>query len=109
MRVNMKRLFQVRSTILASVIGGALSVAAGAYAADSMESHLAKCETELQALYGDDMRARMIKAKTYKGNHKMRFKVYPAGQPSTVIECAGAETAEQAVILRSQSGEVLNP
>lgn len=108
MRVNTGMLLQVRAAAVTAAIAGSLSVASAAFAADSMTEHLAKCDAELQALYGDDVRTRMVKAKTYRGNHTMKFKVFPAGQPSTVIECKSDDNPEQAVKLMSTSGELLN-
>ena len=88
---------------------GVMSLFSTSVSAESQSDHLKMCKLELKALYGDDVRIRMVKAKQYQGQHKMTLKVYPAGEANTVIECLSNEAAEQSVVLRTKDGTVLNP
>ena len=59
---------------------GVMSLFSTSVSAESQNDHLAMCKLELKALYGDDVRVRMVKAKRYKGQHKMTLKVFRRGR-----------------------------
>lgn len=87
---------------------GVMSLFSTSVSAESQNDHLAMCKLELKALFGDDVRVRMVKAKRYKGQHKMTLKVYPSGESKTVVECASNETPEQGIVLMAKDGSILS-
>ncbi|MDA8773071.1 hypothetical protein N9S00_00065 [Luminiphilus sp.] len=87
---------------------GVMSLFSTSVSAESQSDHLAMCKLELKALYGDDVRVRMVKAKQYKGQHKMTLKVYPAGEAKTVVECVSDDAPEPGIVLMAKDGSILN-
>ena len=102
----------VMIAVVGVMMGGLSAFSASASASASAKSqseHLSMCKSELKSLYGADVRARMVKAKSYQGKHKMTLKVYPAGEASTVVECLSNDAVEQGVVVMTKDGTVLNP
>ena len=100
----------VMIAVVGVMMGGLSAFSASASAsAKSQSEHLSMCKSELKSLYGADVRARMVKAKSYQGKHKMTLKVYPTGEASTVVECLSNDAVEQGVVLMTKDGTVLNP
>ena len=102
----------VGHAVMIAVVGvmmGGLSAFSASASAKSQSEHLSMCKSELKSLYGADVRARMVKAKSYQGKHKMTLKVYPAGEASTVVECLSNDAVEQGVVVMTKDGTVLNP
>lgn len=99
--------FYYRQVAAGLVLAAVTATSQGAMASDPQAAHLAQCKSELQALYGPETRLRMIKAKSYRGIHNMKFKVYPPNQDLTVVECVSDEAAEQGIVLMSTAGDVL--
>lgn len=90
-------------------IAGFTGMISSVSVAESQSQHMSKCESELQALYGDDVRKRMVKAKRYQGIHKMTYKVYPNDTPQLVVNCVSDASNQQTVTLTSKAGDILNP
>ena len=86
---------------------GVMSLFSTSVSAESQNDHLSMCKLELKALYGDDVRVRMVKAKRYKGQHKMTLKVYPSGESKTVVECVSEDAPEPGIVLMAKDGSIL--
>ncbi|WP_435211850.1 hypothetical protein ACMAY6_11110 [Luminiphilus sp. nBUS_16] len=87
---------------------GVISLFSTSVSAESQSDHLKICKLELKALYGDDVRIRMVKAKQYQGQHKMTLKVYPAGEAMTVVECVSNDAPEPGIVLMAKDGSIFN-
>ena len=87
---------------------GVISLFSTSVSAESQSDHLKMCKLELKALYGDDVRIRMVKAKQYRGQHKMTLKVYPADEAKTVVECVSDDAPEPGIVLTAKDGSILN-
>ena len=87
---------------------GVISLFSTSVSAESQSDHLKMCKLELRALYGDDVRIRMVKAKQYRGQHKMTLKVYPADEAKTVVECVSDDAPEPGIVLTAKDGSILN-
>ncbi len=87
---------------------GVISLFSTSVSAESQSDHLKMCKLELKALYGDDVRIRMVKAKQYRGQHKMTLKVYPADEAKTVVECVSDDAPEPGIVLMAKNGSILN-
>lgn len=87
---------------------GLMSLFSTSVSAESQSDHLKMCKLELKALYGDDVRIRMVKAKQYQGQHKMTLKVYPAGEAKTIVECVSDDTPDPGIVLMAKDGSILN-
>ncbi len=96
-----------RLGVSAALLSAGVLCSQGTLASEDQAQHLADCKVELHALYGDKARLRMIKAKSYRGMHTMKFKVYPEGQSLTIVECVSDDTAEQGIVVMSKEGDVL--
>jgi hypothetical protein len=87
---------------------GVMSLFSTSVSAESQSDHLKMCKLELKALYGDDVRIRMVKAKQYQGQHKMTLKVYPAGEAKTIVECVSDDAPESGIVLMAKDGSIIN-
>ena len=75
--------------------------------AGKLEQHLGDCKAAVNDHYGQETRIRMIKARSYKGVQRVKFKVFLEAQDMTVIECVSDETAKWGVVLLTREGDVL--
>lgn len=94
--------------VILTVVGVSLALAAAVASAGTAEkTQLADCKVALEAVYGDDLRTRLVNVRRRSDGTHMRIRVTPKGATSETVVCT--QDKEGVLGLTDRDGVALAP